>query len=221
MTKVIKKSDLAERLKQKCDQKHISISDLERHSGYSPGMLSRWSATTEDFNVLTKLVAMADYLDVSLDELLGRETSAPEMSCVVEFPSFDVARCLLNETMSQRLIWENAFCDGSPLSEEQIPDSADGRTLVSASRVRCEELVFILACYCDDLEDNHESVELALFCTAGHGLPIQKIDTADETVLPTLYIQLRMRQIFQSRESKVVSLSAGQGKSKFTQAQSV
>lgn len=69
---MIKKNDFAARIKQYCTQKGLSISELEKNVGYSAGMISRWSGTREDFGILTKLVAMADFLELSLDEMVGR-----------------------------------------------------------------------------------------------------------------------------------------------------
>ena len=58
-----------ERIRTLCKEKKITIAELERRSGISNGQIRKWDNTTPGSD---KLMAIADYLDVSTDYLLGR-----------------------------------------------------------------------------------------------------------------------------------------------------
>lgn len=192
---MIRKNDFAARIKQLCAQKGLSISELERASGYSAGMISRWSGTSEDFGFLTKLVAMADFMDLSLDEMVGRggkanaspQSAEPQMRQPVQF--------LTNQTSVQRLVWEQVSCvDGKSSLFGPIPDIPGGTSYAGAFWCQYEDLYFVLVQYCDNLEDMNEAMVLALYCTAGHGFPLVQV-SEDATALHALYLFIRMEQI--------------------------
>lgn len=56
-------------------QKKISIRQLEMRFGYSNGYLAKWANNTPNSDELIKL---ADYFNVSVDYLLGREEAKPK-----------------------------------------------------------------------------------------------------------------------------------------------
>lgn len=58
-----------ERVKKLCEERKISINDLENSLGYSKNTLYRLKTQTPGAD---KLKALADYFDVSTDYLLGR-----------------------------------------------------------------------------------------------------------------------------------------------------
>lgn len=60
-----------EKIKELSKQKKISIRQLEMRFGYSNGYLAKWKNNTPNSDELVKL---ADYFNVSVDYLLGRET---------------------------------------------------------------------------------------------------------------------------------------------------
>lgn len=60
---------LVERIKTLCKEKKISIAELERKTGISNGQIRKWDITTPGVD---KLVAIANYFDISVDYLLGR-----------------------------------------------------------------------------------------------------------------------------------------------------
>lgn len=57
-------------IKMLAKQKKISIRQLEMRFGYSNGYLAKWANNTPNSDELIKL---ADYFNVSVDYLLGRE----------------------------------------------------------------------------------------------------------------------------------------------------
>lgn len=60
---------LVERIKKLCEEKKITIAELERKTGISNGQVRKWDKTTPGSD---KLTLIADYFDVSVDYLLGR-----------------------------------------------------------------------------------------------------------------------------------------------------
>lgn len=63
---------LVEKIKQLCSNRNITIAELERRTGISNGQIRKWDKVTPGIDKLEKV---ADYFDVSIDFLLGREVS--------------------------------------------------------------------------------------------------------------------------------------------------
>ena len=192
---MIRKNDFAARIKQYCTQRGLSVSELEKSVGYSAGMISRWSGTNEDFGILTKLVAMADFLDLSLDELVGREEKANAPPANAGTKLQRSLQFLIDQTNTQRLVWEWFSCeDGQSSVFGTIPDIPGGIDCAGAFWCQCEDIYFVLVRYCDNLEDMNEEMVLALYCTVGHGFSLVQVQE-DAAQLHTLYLFLRMGQI--------------------------
>lgn len=60
---------MIENIRKLCKSANISSSKLEESLGFSKGLISRWKDKTPS---LDKIVSIADYFDVSIDELIGR-----------------------------------------------------------------------------------------------------------------------------------------------------
>lgn len=60
---------LVEKIKMLCNEKRITMSELERKTDLGNGTISRWDTRTPGVDKLKKV---ADYFDVSTDYLLGR-----------------------------------------------------------------------------------------------------------------------------------------------------
>lgn len=58
------------RIKQICKPKKISIRKLERELGFSTGSVCKWDVCQPSFE---KVIQVADYLDVPLEELRPRD----------------------------------------------------------------------------------------------------------------------------------------------------
>ncbi|MEZ7741783.1 helix-turn-helix transcriptional regulator [Gemella sp. 20925_1_85] len=62
--------DMLLKIKQLANQKGITISELERRINLSNGQIGKWSRQTPGIDKVQKV---ADYFNVSVDYLLGRE----------------------------------------------------------------------------------------------------------------------------------------------------
>lgn len=60
---------LVNKIRELCKQKGISVSQMELELGFSLGLISRWSKTSPSID---KIIEVANYLEISLDELTGR-----------------------------------------------------------------------------------------------------------------------------------------------------
>lgn len=63
---------LTQRIKSLADAKKTTFAEIERKAGISNGQIRRWDSSSPKIENVQKV---ADYFDVSLDYLLGREES--------------------------------------------------------------------------------------------------------------------------------------------------
>lgn len=189
---MVQKKRLAAKIKSQAAAQNKSISALERYAGCSQGLISRWAAAAEEeeFGVLSKLSAMADYLELSLDQLLDREERG--QACM---GSTDPICRLLELTMSHDVQWVKLEAENElQLNPEDIPPAKSGRMYSEAWWLLQNGCYFVLASYCDDQSDVSEPIELDVYCVLGHGFPIYPLAGAEPSVLRELYIQLRIQQ---------------------------
>ncbi len=60
---------LVNKIREQCKQRGVSVSQMELDLGFSLGLISRWAKTSPSID---KIVEVANYLEISLDELTGR-----------------------------------------------------------------------------------------------------------------------------------------------------
>lgn len=64
--------DIVDRIKKLCEEKKISIMQLELELGFSNGSISKWKKSSPKVSNLEKV---AQYFSVSIDFLLGKSTT--------------------------------------------------------------------------------------------------------------------------------------------------
>lgn len=192
MRQSIRKGVLGERVRDLAAAKGIPISALERDSGFSAGMVSRWiAAGKEDYNALSKLVNLSSLLGVSLDELIGRETGdLPAAVMNSPIPQ------LQSETCARQLIWSPWQPDSGFPVTASLPTCKSGRPCCGGWWSERKELKFILTCFCDDIQDDDEPLELSLHCTPGHKLPLICVTSGTDPALSELYAQILLIATF-------------------------
>ncbi|MGS0666415.1 helix-turn-helix domain-containing protein [Staphylococcus arlettae] len=67
-------SNIGESIKTLCKANNIPFSKLEKETGISNGQISRWVASSPSVENANKV---ADYFNVSIDYLLGKEEQKP------------------------------------------------------------------------------------------------------------------------------------------------
>lgn len=99
-------------IKELCKKHNITANQLENKVGLSQGLISRWLKTTPS---LDKIIDIADYFDISIDNVVGRELRHKKNNNSNSFIS-----ALLDKTSNNQLEW---FEDEEQL--DQIFDSND------------------------------------------------------------------------------------------------
>lgn len=188
---IILKKVLGERIKRLAGEKNISLSSIETQAGYSLGMFTRWTnaSENENFEIFSKLTTIASILEVSIDELLGvsgPRAEAPRSENLLFSMTASTKEAVLRWVETD---WKTAKELPQPESEEYAPAGA-----WSAERGR---LRFLLAAYCNDLDDAEEPMNLRLYALAGHGIPPQPIQ-GETAALQALYIAIQLQAAHQS-----------------------
>lgn len=199
--RTIHKKELAQRIKNLCQEKGLSVNSVESDAGYSTGMISRWCSAgdEEDFNVLSKLVTMADILEVSVDDLLGLSKTR---EVLVQEENTDIFFSLIKATMDNRLTWNELESEKrQQLFGNQLTDSERGRMISKTWYTMQGDVFFALVSYCDDLADFNELLELEVYVLVGHGIAPFSLQTSNAEMLQTLYGYIQCRAALQSLSS--------------------
>lgn len=106
--------DIVDRIELLCKKRSISIAELERKLDFSNNQIRRFRTSVPG---VTKVQKVADYFDVSVDYLLGRENKRGEPKNVEEIEveeDFAIARRKMNKMTSDERkraldLWNAAF----------------------------------------------------------------------------------------------------------------
>ena len=87
---------LLENIKKLCDNKGIKITNLEKELGFGGGIISRWGNNADPS--LSKIIDIADYFHVTLDEVVGRnQTPINE--------NYEFINLIIEQTKNGQLQW--------------------------------------------------------------------------------------------------------------------
>ena len=64
---------LIENIRRLCEEHNLKITNLEKELGFGAGIINRWGNDADPS--LSKIIQVAEYFNVSLDEVVGRSTS--------------------------------------------------------------------------------------------------------------------------------------------------
>lgn len=103
---------LVKSIKELCDKNNVSISKLEKDLGFSAALISRWKDKVPS---LDKIIDIADYFHVTIDEVVGRKDTISD----------DFLEVLYNKTVTKEIQWKpfNITEDESGL--KQYHDNAE------------------------------------------------------------------------------------------------
>lgn len=94
-------TSIRKRVKDLCVMKNISITDLEKNLGMGNGTVCKWETSSPSSE---KLIKVADYFNVSVDYLLGRETEYIQTPLEKEVLSAYKALSAENKTLFKALL---------------------------------------------------------------------------------------------------------------------
>lgn len=108
---------MKERIKKLCKNNGISMNKLEETLGFGKGYISKLGITTPN---TTKIQAIADYFNVSVDYLLkGDEEPQEKRTTLTTRDERDIEK-ILEQTRQQLESQEGLMFDGDPASPEAI-----------------------------------------------------------------------------------------------------
>lgn len=84
---------LLESIRNLCKNSNISITKLEEELKFSQGLISRWKDKVPN---LERIIDIADYFDVSIDEVIGRDQYTINN---------DFLNILYQKTINKKIIW--------------------------------------------------------------------------------------------------------------------
>lgn len=79
---------ICERIKELCNERGLSMYRVERDCGFGNGSIMKWENSSPKVENIIKL---ADYFEVSVDYLLGRERVAEENAILADKIDFDIS----------------------------------------------------------------------------------------------------------------------------------
>ena len=110
--------DISATIKKLCEERKISVNSLEKMTGIGRGNIGRWDRVSPSFD---KVVAVADALGISLDELAGRPTRVPQVA-LAEKELLDAFRDLNDE--AQAFLLDQAKLFASSGKYKKAPSAA-------------------------------------------------------------------------------------------------
>ncbi|POO87856.1 helix-turn-helix transcriptional regulator [Clostridium sp. 3-3] len=120
-----------------CKKNNITASQLEKEIGLSQGLISKWQKTVPS---LDKVIDIADYFHVSLDDVIGRDVSFSDK----------FIETLYNETVNNTLIWHlNSLQNNRTIILPRREDYYDEDKYTEiAYYTEFSEGYFIINCFC-------------------------------------------------------------------------
>ena len=191
--------EVAAHIRNACDRAGKSVPEAERQAGFSPSITARWeNMAGEEFNLLSKFSNMADFLGVTLDELVtGKRAPSAKESRTKTTSAAEregITAALIEKMAAGSLKWQEL-----PLYQKTVwlpngvPVSDGGRSVSSAWHASQGKLNYLFVAYCDDETELAEPMDLELYCGVGHGRQPHQLDAADDE-LERLHLQILIKQ---------------------------
>lgn len=111
------KFSISDKIKELCEENDIAISTLERSLDFSAGLISRWDKNSPSIDKITQV---ADYFNVSIDSLVGRDIEDDSASIENQF-----INKLIDDTKKYKVQWKE--CEIYPLSIDESISKLTGR----------------------------------------------------------------------------------------------
>lgn len=195
---MVRKDEFAGRISSRCQELKIPINVFERHVGYSPSMVSRWSLSSDDYTPLTKLQKICDELRVSADWLLGRSPPVDQMPRDGTSGKVNANLCeqLKTRTLDCTLQWTKL--SSSEMDERDIPDMHNDLPIATVWEGKDSGdpggIRFIFCLYCEDILDDSEAIHCLLYLDGKHSIPPVPV-SYPESDLQALYVTIATQAI--------------------------
>ena len=165
-----------------CKKNNISISQLEADLNFGTGLISRWIKSSPSID---KIVAIADYFHISIDDVIGR-TIKPNY--VTPIPFIDT---LYDMTLNKTIVWEDRT--------QMIPDMENDEKFYIENDGFSEQEMFVAAhnngfiwlyCQYDEEKGNITEIYIEIYIQPNNKskIVLQKIDNDDKAIMLWEYI---------------------------------
>lgn len=179
---------VVESIRNLCTKNNILVSSLERELGFGAGLISRWE--TRDPS-LSKIIAIADYFHVSIDEVVGYEP--PSTNTLIKM--------LVDATQASKLKWvilnksDNTPNDFKEQYNKWLSNLSSKYSNTSFCSKHNDIILFVYASH--NAKDLHEPQEINL-CMVSEGKKISTYKFLLSEIKPL------WNAILDNREEKVV-----------------
>jgi transcriptional regulator with XRE-family HTH domain len=174
-------------IKKLCDKNNIPIGQFEKEAGLSKGLISKWKEKTPS---LDKIISIADYFNVSVDEVIGRNINIEE-----DLPQYDIVLSLMNLTQNETLKWQKMkYKDNYKINDMDYEDAFE----IYEDNVEIYETeyegsyIFIVAQYVQETGKIY-SLDITLFIQADNNSNPVLQDTSKS--IKDLWLQVREKII--------------------------
>ena len=142
-------------IKLLCSDKGITMGQLEKKVGLSQGLVSKWK---DKIPSLDKIVAIADYFNVPVDKVIGRELKSSNVS------SEDFVATLYKMTVNHNIEWEEHTKQIPKLETDNNfmleDDGYDQKELFVASY---NNGFFLLYCQYEEEKGNISDIDIQIY----------------------------------------------------------
>lgn len=94
-------------IKKLCDSKNIKVTNLEKELGFGGGIISRWGNNADPS--LSKIIDIADYFNISLDVLVGRNEQSINNKFLKTLYELTVAKAIQWLPVDEKTSFSNMF----------------------------------------------------------------------------------------------------------------
>lgn len=177
---------LVKSIREICKENKITPSQLENELGFGAGLISRWSKNSPS---LDKIVDIADYFNVTIDELIGRNSNN-DKKCNDD----DLVMSIIKLTEDEALKWEKIDDykkeEINDKSYEDLFDLYDKEIEIYKAKYN-ESFIFLITQY-NNMFGKISDLVVKLFLQPDY-LSYPVLQESDEKITDDLWINIRKK----------------------------
>lgn len=176
---------MIESIRKFCKVNNVSPAKLEEKLGFSQGLISRWKDKTPS---LDKIVDIADYFNVTIDELIGRSSSVKK--CNDDNLVMSIIKLTEDETLKWEKIDDYEEEEINDKSYEDLFDLYDKEIEIYKAKYN-ESFIFLITQY-NNMFGKISDLVVKLFLQPDY-LSYPVLQESDEKITDDLWINVRKK----------------------------
>ena len=177
---------LVKSIREICKENKITPSQLENELGFGAGLISRWSKNSPS---LDKIVDIADYFNITIDELIGR-SSNNDKKCNDDNLVMSIIKLTEDETLKWKKIDDYEEEEINDRSYEDLFDLYDEEIEIYKAKYN-ESFIFLIAQY-NSMFGKISDLVAKLFLQPDY-LSYPVLQESDEKITDDLWIKVRKK----------------------------